>query len=348
MKKRDKRITLKILDKEKQIKRHYLLLPYCEGIENRIINHTLNFIKCSDLGPYFDEDKINLLHEQLVALYHKINLVNYHKHKYQSIEKRLQSKYENDLRKGKIEEGIVLIEDSRLTAELESFLLQSKATLDILVSFLNIFYRDRGKNPLKKQVTFENKGQNVIKDLERYLKYHYEKKEYLEELLKYLKEECITSDKFDDGSINWLMVVINKRDYIAHFSKSKYFAFQIKNVKGKDNYVLPPLLTKKSFMYDAVQIFYENLVTFTEDFMALLLKPYLNKFFSCFTFDRKKRKDNAPKWYIIPTVFAKFGFGLSTHTPIKILKIIKAGDIPLEEIEFLKMFIYYKSFEERQ
>lgn len=337
---KEKRVIITIFDADKRLKRQYLLLPNCDDIENKILNHTLNFIKCSVLC----EDEKHRLSEQLITLCHKINLVEYHKRRYKFVENRLQKKYERDLRKGKMEGGIILVEDSQLTAELEAFLLQFKSALDILVGFLNIIHRKNEKHPLKKQVTFENKGQNVIKDLEKYLSYHPEKRIYLEELLNNLKRECIASEKFDDGSLNWLLTVINERDYIAHFNKAKYFAFQINNLKDRKT-IIPPLLTRKQYMFDALEVFYDNLLIFIQDFVALLLKPYLNEFFSCFTYDPKEMKPDSPKWYIVPTAFANIGFGLNVQNPMEILKFLKVDKkAPLGENEFSEMFMYYWSF----
>lgn len=82
--------------------------------------------------------------EVFASLCHKINMLKYHIKRYKEVESALEKDLLNS--ENFIDhDGSVLIEKIELTAEYESFLIQTKATLDILVKFLNIIYREGKK-----------------------------------------------------------------------------------------------------------------------------------------------------------------------------------------------------------
>lgn len=153
------------------------------------------------------------------------------------------------------------------------------------------------KNPLKFQSTFSDGGQGVIKSLEKYIKSHPEDADKVSELLKYLKDECTETTDQGPESIHWLISIINKRDTVAHFRKHEYFAFQINYIGEKKN-IISPMFTRNQTILESLEIAYDNLLIFIQDFIALLLIPYLDKKLKAYTFRKEDVIDDAPKWYL--------------------------------------------------
>lgn len=332
------RFSIKILNDKLKIGRQYLFLSNSEDIANAIYRHTNAFIGSSQLSR---EVKGALL-QHLVSLCHKVNMVKYHLRRYEELEAKFRKQFETDIQ-GQIKEGTFLVEECELTAEYESFLFQMKATLDVLVSFLNPIYRKDNRNPLKKQVTFEKKGLNVIKDLERYSERHPEASHRLSELIKHLKTECRESEYYEDGSINWLLTLISQRDIVAHEGKSRVFAFQITN-RGDEKTVYPPRLSPEQSMMDAFRLAYENLLVFIQDFIALTLGPYLRECFVSQTFQEEEVKTNAPKWYIMLRGLRQFGLKSLRHNPIVVKQFCEFEELPVDPVQCLEMHVYYSSF----
>jgi len=52
-------------------------------------------------------------------------------------------------------------------------------------------------------------------------------------------------------------------------------------------------------MRDSFKVAYGNLLVFLEDFIALLLDPYLNKHFVSFTYEPDQVKQGSPRWYVM-------------------------------------------------
>jgi hypothetical protein len=330
------RFSIKIINERDKSYRQYIFLNDSDEIVNKIYRHTFYFLTFSEFSSN------TKLFSQLTFLCHKVNMVKYHLRRYEELETKLRKKFEADTR-GKIKEGTFLIEECELTAEYESFLLQTKATLDVLVGFLNPIYRKDNKNPLKKQVTFENKGLNLIKDLENYLRKHPDKKQHLCKLVDHLKAECTNSTHFEDGSINWLFTLIDIRDTVAHLGKSESFAFQITNIKANKS-VLPPRLSPEQSMLDAFKVAYENLLIFVQDFIALTLGPYLNQHLESFTFREEEVKEDAPKWYIMLRAFRQFGLKSLRTNPLVVEQFCRYAKLPIDPIKCMRMHMYYNNF----
>jgi len=332
------RVSIKVLDEQNKSGRQYFFLNESDEIVNMIYKHTMNFIVFSQ----FSSSVNTKLVRQLVSLCHKVNMVKYHLRRYKELETKFREQYEVEIQQ-EIKEGVFLIEECELTAEYESFLFQTKATLDVLVGFLNFIYRRDNRNPLKKQVTFEKKGLNVIKDLEKYLQKHPDKKQYLCKLIDHLKTECKESTHYEDGSINWLLMLIAQRDTVAHAGKSEVFAFQITNADGEKS-VYPPRLSSEQSMLDASKVAYENLLIFVQDFIALTLGPYLNEHFECYTFREEEVKEDAPKWYIMLRAWRQFGLKGIKENPIVIKQFCEYQQVPIDPIKCMEMHMYYSSF----
>jgi len=196
---------------------------------------------------------------------------------------------------------------------------------------------------MKRQVTFEKKGINVIKDIQKYLKNHPEDNENLEKLLEFLQQECTESLHCEDGSINWLFAIIEQRDEIVHLSRAEHFAFQVNNIKG-EKAVFPPNLTRDQSMKDAFRIAYGNLLIVIQDFIALLLGPHLNEHFTFFSFHPEEVKDESPKWYIMLKGFQQFGLGSVRQNPQVVAQFAQAAKVPFSSLECMVLHQYYNSF----
>lgn len=279
-----------IIDEDRKCYRDYLFLDNSKDIDNKIFHHIMYF---GQNTKFHDNEDIL---EIFTSLCHKVNVVKYHLEKYKIVELEIEKQLTAS-EKLIDHDGIVLIEKVELTAEYESFLMQVKATLDVLIKFLNIVYREGKKNPLKLQSTFGDGGKAVIKSLKKYLKSHPEEKSYITELLNYLKTECAEVQGDDPKSINWILDTINSRDTVSHYRKHEYFAFQVSYV-GEETIIIPPKLTKTQTMLEALEIVYDNLLIFIQDFLALLFIPYLEKPLKAYTYHKEDVIDFAPKWYL--------------------------------------------------
>lgn len=281
---------LRILDEERKCYRDYIFLDDSEDINNKIFHHIMYFGQNTKFHDHKD------ILKYFTSLCHKVNVVKYHLKKYKSVEIEIEK--ELTISEKLIDhDGVVLIEKVELTAEYESFLMQVKATLDVLVKFLNIVYQNDKKNPIKFQSTFSDSGQAVIKSMEKYLRSHPDEKEYIADLFNYLKTECAEPKENDQEKFNWIINTINSRDTVAHFRKHEYFAFQVSHVGG-EKFITPPKLTKTQTMLEALDIVYDNLLTFIQDFIALLFIPFLEKPLKAFTFRSDEVIENAPRWFL--------------------------------------------------
>lgn len=106
---------------------------------------------------------------------------------------------------------------------------------------------------MKKQVTFEKKGLNVIKDLEKYLERNPEDEKYLRGLVEYLNKECLDTRRYENSSLNWFFAIIDQRDEIAHLSKAEHFVFQVNNIAGKID-IYPPNFSHDQTMKESFKI----------------------------------------------------------------------------------------------
>jgi|GEM_PF-5652933 len=208
---------------------------------------------------------------------------------------------------------------------------------------LNPIYHTDSHNPLKKQVTFANKGQDVIKDLDKYLQRHPEKEPCLRELVNYLRRECVGTDHYEDGTINWLVTLVHSRDEVAHYGKSEWFAFQVTNAHGT-NSAYPPRMSPEQSLSDAMKNAYENLLTLIQDFTALSLSPYLDKSLCAFTFREDEVHQPAPKWYIILCGLQQFGLKSIAANPFVAHQFCQLQTPSIDPIQYMQMHMYYSGF----
>lgn len=241
----EKPFHFRIIDDDKKCYRDYLFLDNSKDLENKIFHHIMYF---GQNTKFHDHSEIL---KTFTSLCHKVNVVKHHLVNYRELERKFENEllaFDNFIDHN----GRVLVEKVELTSEYESFLMQVKATLDVLVKFLNIVYREGKKKPIKYQATFSGSGQGIIKSLEKYLKNNPEDEDKISELLKYLKQECEKPYEEDSKSINWIVKTINDRDTVSHYRKHEYFAFQISYI-GEEKIIFPPKHTKKRCCKDHVK-----------------------------------------------------------------------------------------------
>lgn len=334
----DEAHSIRIIDEENNCYRDYHFIKDAQDIQNKILNHIIYFVQNT---KFHDHKKIL---QAFTSLCHKVNMVKYHLKRYKEVEEEIESELVNS--ENFIDhDGRVLVERIELTAEYESFLIQVKATLDILVKFLNIIYRNGQKNQLGRQDTFHNGGKGVIKELEKYLKRHPDDEDKLSKLIRYLKNECL--DEYTDqepNTKNWLATTIDIRDRITHFRKSENFAFQI-TYFGSKKTIIRPRLTKNQTILQYFEIVYGNLLVFIQDFIAILFIPYLDKSFKAFTYNKEEVGDDAPHWYLqLGEAFPPYMIWQNMGNLSIITSFCKnnTGRITPDYCE--KMYLYYAGF----
>jgi len=337
----ENRFSIKVFDFKKKIYKQYFFFEDTKDIENKIFHHIMNFLKCSK----FDNEFINqMLNKNLTSICHKVNMVKYHLKRYREIEDSLIKKYDKDIKeKGMLRQGDSFILEPELIAQEEAFLFQIKASLDFLMDFVNQIYRRDEKNVMKQIHTFENKGLDLIKIIEKYIKLNKDKEIYLKKLLEYLKTECVDSKNYEDGSLNWLDFIIRARDTISHYQISGG-SLQI-SINNDKKIVIPPYFTRTQRIIYAFDVAYCNLLTFIEDFIALLIGPYLNDDYYCyFTYETDKVKADAPKWYIMLKNIKTLGLNSLKVNPSVLKFFYDDLKPPIDFIECLRMHMYYLSF----
>lgn len=331
----DDPFSFRIIDTERNCYRDYHFLKDSNDIINKIFHHIMYFGQNTKFHDHEDIFKV------FASLCHKVNILKFHLEKYKEVERTIEKEL-SDSENFTDHDSRVLIERIELTAEYESFLIQVKATLDILVKFLNIIYRE-GKNPLKYQSTFSDGGHGVVKSLEKYLKSHPEDEKKILELLNYLKDECTETSEQDPESIHWLISIINKRDTVAHFRKHEYFAFQITYI-GEEKTIIPPMFTRTQTIFESLEIAYDNLLVFIQDFIALLFMPYLDKKLKAFTFRKEDVTDDAPKWYLQLGDLSPHLIWQNMGNLSLIVKLCEDNDERLTPEYCEKMYLHYSSF----
>ena len=326
----------RIIDDDRKCYRDYFFLNDSKDIENKIFHHIMYF---GQNTKFHDHEEILKI---FTSLCHKVNVTKCHLVNYREIESKLET--ELSIIENLIDhDGRVLIEKVELTAVYESFLMQVKATLDILVKFLNIVYREGKKNPLKYQSTFSDGGKGVVKSLEKYLKSNPEETGNVTELLNFLKLECAECYDEDPKSINWLIKTINDRDTVTHFRKHEYFAFQISYI-GEEKIIIPPKFTKTQSMLEFFEIIYDNLLVFIQDFIALLFIPYLDKRIKAFTYEKEDVTEIAPKWHLQLGELAPYLVWQNMGNLSIIKNLCKSNNDRLTPEYCERMYLHYSSF----
>jgi hypothetical protein len=152
------------------------------------------------------------------------------------------------------EKGEATLQAYELLYELESFLFQTKSSLDIAVKFIGVMFPGRFKVK-----TFGDKGNNIIEGLTKFKK----DKSARSDIIDYL----ISSIKADQDS--WLNETIRLRDTCAHFKASSGYRYSAKLV-DKTLYVKAPELFGFN-VSNSIEIIYKNCLEFIQEFMCFVI-----------------------------------------------------------------------------
>ncbi len=188
--------------------------------------------------------------DKLFTVMHKITAMKYHLDNYQRIEKEHLIKARRLFKKDQNQ----TIEAFELIFELESFLFQLKSSLDMLVKLLIPII---GKGIVGTQ-TFGDKGNNVIKGLEKY-------KSKKDVNVKAINDLIIL---IRDDKNSWLKNVINIRDHLNHIKGLRNYEFvPFKLPNGEIIPKKPQFLKLQTVPF--MRLVYSNNLEFSQDFMSL-------------------------------------------------------------------------------
>lgn len=310
-----------------------------DDVKNKVFLHVYNYTSCTTLPA---RTKKILIEDKALALSHKMNLMRHHTGRYLETEQRWLGALRNEFSKP-LGTMVLLLDEPELTGEYEALLFQMKAMLDILASTLVTVYGD-DRNPIKKHLTFGNKGQDVIAAIERFQRANPCREPKVRELLAHLRTECIKATHYDDGSVNWLLTMINVRDTVAHYRRYETIAYQMEEVDGT-NVIIPPMATPEQTMPELLEVAYHNMLIFLQDFIALLLLPHFDAYFAPASFPEEAIDQAiAPKWFIMPTKMKEFGLGGVTTNPAVLMQYLSIDPPPIDAMRCQQMLMYYAGF----
>lgn len=283
--------TINSFDIKNGFLRQYRTTANADDIMVKVFNHGTNLLKCSS---FFGQNCFRNIAETLISISHKVCTVKYHMDRYASIESSIGESL-HDRTQFTDNFNNILIDETSLTAEYESFLFQTKAALDVLSMFLNAIYT--GKRGYQKLNSFSDRGRGVIRILRKFLTHSGEESPYLHDLIEYLETECPDGDRYPSGTQSWFYLLKRQRDKIAHYGREFKFAFQV-CIKNNAVIITPPMANENQTILQTIQIIYSNLLVFIQDFLAHIFRPYLRKEFVCFCYRPNTTTADAPKWFL--------------------------------------------------
>lgn len=229
------------------------------------------------------KDAINLPEDEkekiigcVIEICQKLEKVKYHANRYSEI----ANEYIEDFKKRSDKLGHAnancsyVNKTTGIETEVEAFLFQAKSCLDILVKvFLPLF----GIN----LYTFKNGGKGVIKALKNSLNDKLKPKAI--NLIKLIEKDSLWINKF----------LVGDRDVVSHIKNIDWNAFiEIPRNNGKV-ILVPPLTSQGQPIGKYLQILYDNLLGFCEDFLALSLEI---KFYPGLGLMIKKQEEIDPQY----------------------------------------------------
>lgn len=150
-----------------------------------------------------------------------------------------------------------------LLFELEAFMFQMKSALDLAVKFLEVLFPHRFKT-----MTFGEKGEDLIKGLEKFKKDKNAKKEIVDSIISMIKED----------QKSWLKQAITLRTTLAHFKTIAGYNYQAKNNGEEWEIIIPKIAGLNVLPY--MQTTYSNCLECIQDFMSLVIGMFLPKGFT--------------------------------------------------------------------
>ena len=193
---------------------------------------------------------ISLLMQVMV----KLQSLKYHMGEYQ----KKEEVHIQEVLKNIQQNQYVTIAALDLLYELESFLFQFKSSLDLSVKFIDILFPGKFKVQ-----TFGNKGNDLIKGLERFNKGNAVKKDTVDSIITMIREDQET----------WLSQAVKLRDDIAHYKTFLHYHYNV-NQSG-DEYLVTPPRVKGMTVLEYMNLVYQNCIEFLQDFMCLVIELHL-------------------------------------------------------------------------
>lgn len=148
-----------------------------------------------------------------------------------------------------------------LLFELEAFMFQMKSVLDLAVKFLEALFPHRFKT-----MTFGEKGEDLIKGLEKFKKDKNAKKEIVDSIISMIK----------DDQTSWLKQAITLRDSLNHFKTIAGYNYQAKKMGDKWEIIVPKIARLNVLTY--MKKIYSNCLEFIQEFMCLVIGMFLKGF----------------------------------------------------------------------
>ncbi len=212
-----------------------------EEIGNRVL------LQAMSLQPdtYLGKEKAGLLLEKLLEVAKKLERVKYHLG-------RCKEMVAEAIAEAEDVGGIATHSDQTtgIEAEVEAFLMQGKSCLDLLVKILAPIASINA-------ATFGDKGNKLIEALENNVPA--KKQDRAVHLVNLVKNDQ-----------EWLEPFIDERDTVAHFKALWSTGLRVTNRDGQ-RFVDEPRDRDGASFRQKLKVLYFNLLTFTEDFVALAI-----------------------------------------------------------------------------
>ena len=223
----------------------------------------LQFIELMDAVNWGDttepsKEERDEVFKVLFSVMHKLTHVKYHMKNYKQLEKTKFNEAKNRFRKHKAGMAVDIHEEFEMTAEVEAFLYQVKSSLDMMAKTL-IYTVGLSRGAA---TTYGKKGNKVISKLKNTEAYRNTgKRPHIDNLIG-----LIESDRD-----NWLSPVVALRDTVSHHKGVKNLVFNAMKLAGGKIAPVHPTINGQAIS-EFMQIIYDNLITFLQDFMALSLR----------------------------------------------------------------------------
>lgn len=196
----------------------------------------------------------------------------------------------------------VIFDVPRLGYEVEALFLQIKSTLDILINILKPVFKINTDNK-----TFGNKGEKIINALKNNLSDKHSNRIKLgaENLINLIKQ-AQTTGFVPSNNYGWLNLMIDARDKLAHFNRSK-LVFYLEKEKSSNLEIRVPRIVPEQSYWEGLEVIVYNFVMFVEEFLLHAVGCSLDKRYKfCIVEQRKFEKDfiwcNSFDWILSTTL----------------------------------------------
>lgn len=217
--------------------------PIEEEISGRLYMQALQFINA--LNEKEKKDFLSLLMQVMV----KVQSLKYHLNEYQNKE---ECHIQHVITENNPHVTVAALD---LLYELEAFLFQLKSSLDLSVKFFDVLFPGRFRVQ-----TFGNKGNDLIKGLEKFKKQRGVRVATVDSIISMIQED----------QKKWLTTAVKLRDDVAHYKTFLDYHYRIQK-DGEKTFVYPPVVSGMS-VFEFMNLIYKNSLDFIQDFMCLAIE----------------------------------------------------------------------------